>query len=106
MYLLGDPMLPTVSIEPVTTSTLQARRSAGLLNDLCRIHIARVMHRDIQLYHIVIFDDAAKLIASGCSEKPAKQDCILGTIATASQNVLGAGLGGGVKIVYKSHDNL
>lgn len=46
MYLLGTQVLPTVIIKPVATSTLQVRHSTGLLNDLFRIHQARVMHRD------------------------------------------------------------
>lgn len=107
IYPLCVPVVPTVSVKPAAVSPLKAWHFVGLLEDLCKIHNVGLIHRDVRLENIVIFGDEAKLIDFGYSSPPAKSEHILGTLATASQDVLAGALGSKTKpFAYKKRDDL
>ena len=49
IYPLGVPAVPTVSIKQAVAHPLEDRHFADLLKDLCAIHKAGLVHRDIRL---------------------------------------------------------
>lgn len=108
IYPLGVPVLPTISIKPATGSPLKNGHFVGLLKDLCAIHNAGLLHRDVRLENIVIIGQHAKLIDFGCSSAPTSEHGIIGTLATASQAILRAALQGNGKkaIQYTARDDL
>lgn len=105
IYPLGVPVVPTVDTKPGAASPLKMEHFAGLLRDLCAIHDAGVVHRDIRLANILIVGDAAKLIDFGYATPPISERPLLGTLVTASQAVLEAALRGR-DISYGPKDDL
>lgn len=94
IYPLGIPAAPTVYTKPGTTSPLKAKRFAGLLEGLCAIHEAGLVHRGIRLANILMTGDAAKLIDFGPATAPTTSEELRGTPKTTSQAVLAAALQG------------
>lgn len=105
IYPLCVPALPAMHTQPATPSPLKARHFVGLLEDLCRIHKAGLMHYDIRVENLMILDDAAKLVDFGYLAPPVESRCIRGTLETASQDVLAAACRE-EGIAYKKRDDL
>lgn len=99
------PALPATHTQPATPSPLKARHFGGLLEDLCKIHKAGLMHHDIRVENLMILDAAAKLIDLGYLAPPVESRCIRGTLETASQDVLAAACRE-EGTAYKKRDNL
>ena len=73
---------------------------------MCRIHDSGLVHRDVRLENIIIFGDKARLIDFGFATPPVFSNSgIIGTVTTASQNVLIAALNGD-PIAYEPRDDL
>lgn len=102
---LGIPAAPTVDTRPGGVSPLKTEHFSGLLADLCAIHEAGLVHRDIRPSNILIMDDDAKLIDFGYATAPTISKELLGTLKTASQAVLAAAIQGH-EISYRPEDDL
>lgn len=105
IYPLGTPAVSTVNTRPTTASLLKTEHFNGLLRDLCAIHKAGLVHRDIRLANILMVGNAAKLIDFGFAKAPGTSESIEGTVATASQAVLAAAIQD-EDVVYNPKDDL
>ena len=78
---------------------------AGLLDDLCALHDAGLVHRDIRLANILVVGGVAKLIDFGYARAPVTEWGLRGTQTTASQAILRAALQPG-RISYRPEDDM
>lgn len=105
IYPLGVPVFPTIDTKAGKRNLLTSVHFAGLLKDLCAIHTAGLVHRDIRLANIVMVGEAAKLIDFGYATTPTSSMQLVGTLVTASQAILEAAYNG-YSISYGFEDDL
>lgn len=84
MFLL----ILTIDTKTVVVNRLKAEHFAGLLKDLCAIHEAGVVHRDIRLANILLIDGTAKVVDFGYATAPTTLVQLVETQSTASQAIL------------------
>lgn len=105
IYPLGVPVIPTIDTKTVVVNRLKAEHFTSLLKDLCAIHEAGIVHRDIRLANILLIDGTAKLIDFGYATAPTTSMQLVGTQSTASQAILEAAAKGDL-IYYRPEDDL
>ena len=105
IYPLGVPVFPTIDTKPGAASPLKVEHFGGLLEDLCAIHKAGLVHRDIRLANILMVGNVARLIDFGYATAPTTTPQLRGTQTTASQPILKAVLEN-LSISYGPKDDL
>lgn len=105
IYPLGAPVVSTTGFKLGRRGVLENVHFAGLLKDVCAIHQAGLVHRDIQQTGVLLVGDAAKLVDLSYTMAPTTSRRLAGTQVTASQAVLKAVLRNR-PIHYRPEDDL
>ena len=90
IYLLGAAVYRSGKASPSNFPPLEAKHFAGLLEDLCSLHTAGLLHRNIERRNMILIGNSAKLIDFYCLSPPTISERFVGTPTTASQAILKA----------------
>lgn len=105
IYPAGSAVYRSGRSNPAGFLPLETKHFAGLLEDLCRLHTAGLLHRNIERKNMILTGDSGKLIDFYCLSPPTTSTRLVGTYTTASQAILKAVLEG-KPISYRPEDDL
>lgn len=105
IYPAGAAVYRSGRSNPAGFLPLETKHFAGLLEDLCCLHAAGLLHRNIERKNMILMGDSAKLIDFYCLSPPTTSTRLVGTHTTASQAILEAVLEG-KPISYRPEDDL